>query len=347
MLKQYLEELERRIDSVSEEQLFAEWKDFSDGKCTDGIFSPKRRTSAAPTIEWPEININDAIEDFEIMALDQFRQCSRMLEEGSGELMNVRCNYGTGIMPTLFGAELFMMPRETNTLPTSRPLTGGKAAVRALVRRGIPDLNAGLGGKVFEMGQHFLDMINDYPNVRQYIHLYHPDLQGPIDVCELLWGSEMFVDLIDVPDLAKELLELVTETYIAFMRRWCELVPPSEYSAHWSLLHKGTLMIRDDSAMNLSSRMFKQFIEPYDQRLLHEFGGGAIHFCGRGDHYIKRVGQMDQVFAINMSQPEYNDMETIFQNTVDKDIKIIGLPRNAAEEAINQGRDLRASVHCW
>ena len=106
-------------------------------------------------------------------------------------------------------------------------------------------------------------------------------------------------------------------------------------------------MLRDDSAMNLSPRMFDTFIKPYDGRLLREFGGGAIHFCGRGDHYIKRASEIEGLTTINMSQPEYNKMDVIFDNTVDKGINIVGLPRDAAEAALSQGRDLRGRVHCW
>jgi hypothetical protein len=35
--------------------------------------------------------------------------------------------------------------------------------------------------------------------------------------------------------------------------------------------------------------------------------------------------------AINLSQPECNDMEVIFRNTVDKGIKLIGLPASALQ----------------
>ncbi len=106
-------------------------------------------------------------------------------------------------------------------------------------------------------------------------------------------------------------------------------------------------MLRDDSAMNLSPEMFEEFIQPYDQRLLSEFGGGAIHFCGRGDHYIEHLSKMNKIFAINMSQPHYNDMERIYANTVDKGIAIVGLDRKAAEAALSAGRDLHGLVHCW
>ena len=93
--------------------------------------------------------------------------------------------------------------------------------------------------------------------------------------------------------------------------------------------------------------VFDEFIRPYDQMLLSEFGGGAIHFCGRGDHFIDRLPQMDGVYAVNMSQPEYNDMERIFQNTVDRGIALIGFQRQAAEAALGRGRDLQGLVQVF
>jgi hypothetical protein len=143
------------------------------------------------------------------------------------------------------------------------------------------------------------------------------------------------------------LLDRVTETYARFMRQWEALIPPRDgLAAHWGMLHRGRLMLRDDSAMNLPPEMFDEFIRPYDQRLLAEFGGGVVHFCGRGDHYIRSLTEMNGLFAVNLSQPEYNDMERIFRHTVDRGIPLIGFSRAAAEAALAQGRDLHGWVHC-
>jgi uroporphyrinogen-III decarboxylase len=180
----------------------------------------------------------------------------------------------------------------------------------------------------------------------QYVHLYHPDLQGPIDICELLWGSSIFYAFIDTPDMVKALLELVTETYIQFMRAWNALEPYNgQWNMHGGALQRGRIMLRDDSAMNLSPAMFTEFIEPYDRRLLAEFGGGSIHFCGRGDHYIQAMSNIPNLYAINLTQPELNDMEVIYQHTVDKGICLLGLERKAAETALAAGRNLHGKIH--
>jgi hypothetical protein len=244
---------------------------------------------------------------------------------------------------------LFIMDDRYNTLPTSEPVPGGTEGIRRRVDAGAPDLRAGLGPRVLEMGQRFVAALADFPRVRRYVYVYHPDLQGPMDVCEVLWGSGLFVELIDQPGLVHELLELVTCTYMAFLRRWQQTVPPlpGDADRHWSMMHGGHIMLRDDSAMNLSPAMFDEFIVPYNQRLLDTFGGGAEHFCGRGDHYIARMCGLRSLHAVAMSQPDWNDMETIYRHTVDQGIRLLGFQRAAADAALARGRDLHGLVHCW
>lgn len=365
MIEGYLVDLEARIDAAVEDRLYGEWRAFVDGDFGGAIFSPQRARRSLPGVEWPHVSVNVALEDDDLMALQQLGACSTALAEGSGALLAVRCNYGTGIMPSLFGAALFVMDEAMDTLPTSIPLGGLEHAtvdgavqtaatskvvdaIKALLDRGVPDLHAGLGGTVLAMAEHYRALLEPYPKLRRYVHIYHPDLQGPMDVCELLWGSGLFVALLEAPDLVTALLDLVTETYIRFMRAWTGIIPFEDgYNVHWAMLHKGNIMLRDDSAMNLSPRMFETFIRPYDERLLRTLGGGALHFCGRGDHYIRHAAQMEGLYAVNLSQPEYNTMDLIFDHTVDNGIRIIGLPRTAAEAAVARGRKLRGCVHCW
>lgn len=348
MIEKYLEDLENRIDPAVEDDLYFQWRSFWEGTVKDEIFIPRRKKKSPTAVKWPEISINSTLNNYELMALQQFKGCSDILADGTGYLLNIRCNYGTGIIPSLFGAEMFVMDEKLNTLPTTKPLQGGEKKIVEIIGRGVPSVRGGLGIKVFEMAERFIEMMKDYPKVQKYVKIYHPDIQGPMDICELLYGSSLFIALIDKTELIHNLLNLITETYKLFMEEWVKFVPfENNYSTHWSMLIKGNIMLRDDSAMNLSPEMFDEFIKPYDGRLLKIFNGGGIHFCGRGDHYIEKLSEIEGVYAINMSQPGYNDMEKILKNTVDKGIKIIGLSRETSEELKKKGRDLKKSIQSF
>lgn len=277
------------------------------------------------------MHINDAIEDYELMLQMQLAGASAALNSEWASPC-VRANYGTGIMSTLFGAELFMMPRKTATLPTTRPCNDPEW-IRAMVERGMPDLRTALGKKVLEFGEICAEVFSRYPKVQKYVAVYHPDLQGPLDICELMWGTEIFYSMYDEPELVHAALELITQTYTAFMKTWQVMFPPeADMNPHWgSIYHRGTILLRSDSAMNLSPELYREFSLPYDKRLLDGFGGGAVHFCGRGDHYLPDLCALPNVYGINMSQPDYNDMETIYRTTVDRGIPLLGFSRPYAE----------------
>lgn len=345
MITQFLDDLESRINPKTEQKLQEDWTDFFTHGTGNGLFKPQRQTRSASEIEWPDISINDTLNDNEKMALHQYEVCSRQIASGNGGPMNVRSNFGTGILSSLFGAELFIMPEETNTLPTTRILKDGVSDIRKLVDAGVPDLNNGLGRQVFDMGEYYKDILKNYPRIQEFVQVYHPDLQGPLDICELLWGSEMFLVMHDEPELVHAMLNLITETYIQFLRKWFALFPPRpEINAHWNMMYRGPVMLRNDSAMNLSPEMYAEFALPYDQRIFDTFGGGGIHFCGRGDHYIERMCSMKGLTTIQLSQPDYNDMEKIYRNTVDKGIRLIGLQREESERA-EKARGLNGFVH--
>ncbi len=345
MIDKYLSDLEKHIQPDTEDRLYEDWVEFTENRFDGYVFRPKREQPVKTDIDWPRVSVNAALNDYDAMALQQYGACARRLAKGSGEFMCVRANYGTSIVPSLFGVDLFYMDEASDTLPTSYPL-GSDDRVKALLDREPPAVEDAFDGKVLDMGRRFVSIAKRYPKIGRYVHIYHPDLQGPLDVCEVIWGSCIMTKFYEAPDLVKALLERVTETYIRLMRAWSAIVPFNpEYNVHWGLLHRGSIMLRDDSAMNISPDLFDKFVAPYDQRLLDEFGGGAIHFCGRGDHYIDRFPRMNGVFAVNLSQPDYNDMETIYRNTIDQGIKILGLPEYAVEAARKAERPLHGNVH--
>lgn len=341
----YLDDLESRLDAQEEDEVLRQWVEFTLKGSSTPLFHPVRSKPNPPRMDWPDVKINAALEDPNMMVLHQFGAVSALLEHAAGNLPAVRCNYGSSILPSIFGVEMYIMDDALDTLPTSRPLNDIDA-VHRLLDRGMPDPSSGWGERVFNMGERFAEIAQKYPKIGRYVFIYHPDVQGPMDVCEVLWGSSLFYALYDAPDLVKAFLTLITESYIAFLRTWAEIIPFSDtYNCHWGMLHRGSIMLRDDSAMNLSRAMFDEFILPFDQYLLDAMGGGAIHFCGKGDHYIESMTRMTGLHAINLSQPHLNDMERIFNHTVDQGIRLIGLDHHFAESSIEMGRDLHHLVH--
>lgn len=331
-----LDDIERRIDPEVEDKYLAEWQDFLYDRFTGDIFHPVREKKAPQTVDVPRVNINDAIDDLDLMIRLEMQAVSDILTSGVGA-MGIRANYGTGTMASLFGAEVFMMPRETNTLPTTRPLNDTDK-VRELVERGLPDLRGGLGGRMFEFGEAVKEIFERYPKIQKYVDVFHPDTQGPLDMCEMIWGCDMFYELYDEPELVHDFLTLLTDTFEAVSDKWHEIFPMhTEMSSHWrGFFHRGGIVLRSDSAMNVSPDVYEEFSMPYDKRLLEKYDGGVIHFCGRGDHYIDKLRLLPKVYGINMSQPECNDMEKIYVNTVDKGMKILSFEGNRANADVGR-----------
>ena len=331
-----LEDIERRIRPETEEALDADWLRFLAGEGKDEIFRPARDHTTRPGTELPNININDALADYETMIVSEMKGVSWALNGGSN--LAVRTNYGSAILATLFGAEIFEMPRSTNTLPTARSFNDTDR-IREMIEAGVPDLNAGFGARVFACGELFREIGEAYPKIGRYVSVYHPDLQGPLDICELLWGQDMFYAMYDEPELVHAAMSLITETYTRFMEKWFRLFPcGDEMNVHWShIRHRGRLTLRCDSAMNLSPELYREFAVPYDRILLERFGGGMMHFCGRGDHYIAELCAQPMLTGVNMSQPHLNNMETIYQNTVDRGIPLLGFPPDRALADVSRG----------
>ena len=158
-----LEDIERRIDPETEEDLEKQWLDFTYGRFEGEIFCPNRKKLSVPSVEPPFININDAIKDYDLMLRGQLAGVSGALN-GTHNTLCIRANYGTGIMTSLFGAEIFIMPYENNTLPTTRPLNDSEK-IRRIVEKDGYDIMSGFGKNVFEFGEICAEVFEKYPKI--------------------------------------------------------------------------------------------------------------------------------------------------------------------------------------
>ncbi|MCR4620516.1 MAG: hypothetical protein K5663_00305 [Clostridiales bacterium] len=319
LLKPFLDDIEERIDVHAEDEILtyiSAWSRHEAGSQD----RPRGRMASPSRLDWPNININDAIADDEKMLLSEFGRVNQRLSIDGSFPLRVRSNFGVGNVASAFGAELFVMPRESNTLPNVTKL--GEEKCIELIDQPLPDKYAGNFADIYRVGSLFREIADTYPKIGKYVHVEQPDLQGPMDNLELLWGSELFYALYDLPDEIHALLEKISAFIRLQINGWLALFPENRgRSNYFRYAESGSLVLRDDSAMNLSPKFFSEYIAPYDGGLLKEYGG-IVHFCGRGDHFIELLADLEGLKGINMSQPHLNDMDKVFSATIDRGIHL-------------------------
>lgn len=214
----------------------------------------------------------------------------------------IRANYGVGTLASLFGNECRILYNEA---PWVKPLEDNEA-VRRLIGQGVPALTSGLGRQVLDTQAYYREQLAPYPKCRSLIRVYHPDLQGPFDTAHLIWGTEIYYAMTDEPELVHALLDLVTETYIQFMKAAKAMIQDEfgeGFCGHWGSIYRGRIVLRDDTAVNLSPEQYDTFVRPYDQRILEAFGGGSIHYCGQAEQWLYRMMECRQLGGLNFGQP--------------------------------------------
>src|SRR5579872_6542380 len=103
--------------------------------------------------------------------------------------------------------------------------------------------------------------------------------------------------------MAGELMEKVTETLIAWVKKQKSLIgePPTDCISDQQVYvagHAG-VWFSDDDAVLMSPSTYKEFVVPYNSRLLEAFGGGCLHFCGNAAHQAENFLATRGLRAIN------------------------------------------------
>lgn len=222
----------------------------------------------------------------------------------------LRANLGCTIIASMFGARIRLLE---NNMPWVEPLE--QKAIRRIINDPPPDPHSGLGQRVIDQFDYFEAVLSDYARCQAAFELTLPDLQGPFSTAELLWGSGIYVDLYDNPEFVRALLSKVTDTTIAAYHLFSEKVtehigPDCNY--HHSAVHRGKLLVKNDSVILVSSEMYVDIVKPFDSQLAQALEGISMHFCGNGEHQIGNFLSIPGVKGLDFGQPEKNDLDSIY-----------------------------------
>lgn len=289
-----LEWLEEHIDGAHIERTQALWRDALDFKPVPYL---PLSTACNVEAECPGYTIPEIHESMEAMLFNQLLACVPVVLAGDSCLPMIRANYGVGTIPSLFGCKCEIVG---NNMPWVHPLES-KEQIKKVISRGVPDLLGGYGARIEQTHAYYKEMLADYPKCRKYIPIHHSDVQGPFDVAHLIWGNEIYYELYDEPELVHALLEVVSDTLIAFLDRELTRIGSRRdgYCPRGNDLFKGNVTLCDDTSVNLSREMYVETSLVYNRKVAQHFGGAGLHFCGRADHWLEDLMEEESIQSVN------------------------------------------------
>lgn len=253
----------------------------------------------------------------------------------------IRSNHGIGIINSMFSQSIKLV---NNDMPWVEPVENGMDSIKKIIKKGIPDFKSGLGGKVLETHQFYIDKLKEYPKCDKAIHVTQPDMQGPFDIAHLMLGSDVFYEVYDNEDILLELLDLIAETYIGY-RKFIEPYLTDKAGGKSVYVHGaiygGKVIIKDDTAMiNLSKPQYEKFSQAFNRKILDEFTG-SIHYCGQEREWHHQVLMNPSLKTVQYGNPEMHDIDYDYTVWSKKKIPIVFWGYNQGyefiQEALNKG----------
>lgn len=201
--------------------------------------------------------------------------------------------YGTGVLASAFGIKVICNPKadpavdlstmqepeEIDALPV--PVPGESGAMPQVVR----------------MLDHF--------RAHSDLPVCFTDCQGPLASALQVVGYDKFCYWMqDCPGQIHKLMDKVSDALIAWVKFQKALTGQPLTGCNYPLGVKmpagsGGVWIADDDSVIMSTDLYREFVKPYNEKVLAAFGGGCIHYCGNSTQNVENYATTKGVTAIN------------------------------------------------
>jgi hypothetical protein len=234
--------------------------------------------------------------------------------------LTIRANFGTVIIASLFGANVEQVEENPPWVRSFRTVE----EFRAAVDRDPVDFSQGWCPRVVQRYQFYRHALQAYPELASLVRLTLPDLEGPLSTAELLRGSQIYVDFYNDPDLLAKALNAIARAQIGFARHLSSFVNDDQdgFSHQHAMVICGRILVRDDSAINISPATYRRQVAPYDEMVLSELGGGGVHSCGKMEHNVDEFFALPSIRCLDVGQPWLNDIDAIYAKAKQRKIAL-------------------------
>ncbi len=203
--------------------------------------------------------------------------------------------FGTVVAASALGCQIEFQPKMD---PAANPRYYPVQTVEDVHRLEMPDPEtAGLMPDVLKtLG---------YMKANSFLPVGITDFQGPLTTANQLMGYDKLIYLMyDHPNVMHELMDKVTETLIMWVKKQKEVTgePLTECIGDQQVYtgkHAG-VWFSDDDAVLMSTRTYREFVVPYNSRILEAFGGGCIHYCGNATRHADNFLATKGLKALNI-----------------------------------------------
>jgi hypothetical protein len=253
-------------------------------------------------------------------------------EIGDDLPLTVRANFGTVLMASMFGAVVEQTGDNPPWIVHHEEAEIGLAQIAAADPQ---DFSRGWIPRAAATMQAYHDLLGEFPELKKLIRIVLPDLQGPFDNLELVRGSNVFAELVTDPEAVERALATLATAQINLARHFGQWTtePQAGYLHQHAVMLKGHILLRNDCCIMVSPEMYREQIAPHDERVLRELGGGAIHSCGQVGHLVDDWLALPSLRALDLGQPEMNDLDSIYAKARAKQIPLIRVAVSEAEIA--------------
>lgn len=201
--------------------------------------------------------------------------------------------YGTGVLASAFGVNVICNPK-------SDPAVDLSTMKHPEDIDALPVPTPGASGVMPEVAR-----IMDYFLAHADLPVVFTDCQGPMATAFQIAGYDNFCYWMqDDPARIHALMDKITDALIAWVKFQKARTGQPLNGCCYPLSVKlpegfGGVWLADDDSVIINAELYREFVKPYNEKLLAAFGGGCIHYCGTSTQNIDNYCQTKGVTVIN------------------------------------------------